>query len=85
MVECVVIPMMVLFKDFHGGILMMYSSIEKMRGIACNHGGVIILWVKRKPMFEKPARRWRESIVVDFCLVLPSLKFLIPKIMELLC
>ena len=42
-------PMMVLWKDVHGGI-------------ACNHGGVIMLWVKKQSMFEEPSGTWREGV-----------------------
>lgn len=64
--------MMALHKDIHGGIIMMYSSKEKMRGIACNHGEVIMLWMKKKSMFEKPTRKWREDIATIYYSILPS-------------
>lgn len=63
MIECVIILMVALRKDAHGGILVMYSSKEKMRGIFYNYSGVIMLLVKKKPMFEKPDGRWREDVV----------------------
>jgi len=43
-------PVMVLWKDVHGGI-------------TCNHNGVIMLWVKKQSMFEEPTERWREGVV----------------------
>lgn len=47
---------------------MMYSYREKMRGNICNNDGVIILWVKKKPIFYKPARRWRDDVASSLLL-----------------
>jgi len=42
----------------------MYLSKEKIREISCNHDGVIMIWVKKKPMFVKLAGRWREGVAI---------------------